>query len=67
MPGVTNVTSKEQWAEILAGANDDGRTVIVNFTTQRCGASKMISPTFEGFSNKYTDLVFLQVDVDTVE
>ena len=33
----------------------------------RCGPCKMIAPQYEAFSNKYSQLVFLKVDVDKCE
>ncbi|KAI9142622.1 hypothetical protein BKA69DRAFT_264369 [Paraphysoderma sedebokerense] len=59
MPVIT-VTSTEEFNKHI----NSGKVVIVDFFATWCGPCKMISPKFEGFSNQYTNAVFLKVDVD---
>ncbi|TPX71919.1 hypothetical protein SpCBS45565_g00943 [Spizellomyces sp. 'palustris'] len=40
--------------------------IVIDFYATWCGPCKMISPKFEAFAEKYTNAVFIKVDVDEV-
>lgn len=40
------------------------KVTIVDFTAQWCGPCQMIKPFFEKYSDEYTNIQFLKVDVD---
>ncbi|CAO2589536.1 TXN [Lemmus lemmus] len=48
--------------EALAAAGD--KLVVVDFSSTWCGPGKMIQPFFHSLSEKYSSVVFLEVDVD---
>ncbi|KAL6035940.1 hypothetical protein STEG23_027762, partial [Scotinomys teguina] len=55
-------TQKEAFQEALASAGD--KLVVVDFSATWCGPCKMIKPFFHSLSEKYSSVVFLEVDVD---
>lgn len=56
------IESKEAFQEALAAAGD--KLVVVDFSATWCGPCKMIKPFFHSLCDKYSNVVFLEVDVD---
>ncbi|EGW02022.1 Sushi, von Willebrand factor type A, EGF and pentraxin domain-containing protein 1 [Cricetulus griseus] len=52
----------EAFQEALAAAGD--KLVVVDFSATWCGPCKMIKPFFHSLCEKYSSVVFLEVDVD---
>ncbi|ELK24579.1 Thioredoxin [Myotis davidii] len=48
--------------EALNSAGD--KLVVVDFSAAWCGPCKMIKPFFHSLSEKYSNVVFLEIDVD---
>ncbi|XP_027472479.1 thioredoxin isoform X2 [Zalophus californianus] len=59
---VKQIESKYAFQEALNGAGD--KLVVVDFSATWCGPCKMIKPFFHSLSEKYSNVVFLEVDVD---
>ncbi|XP_063770290.1 thioredoxin-like [Pseudophryne corroboree] len=62
---VRYIESLDDFKKALADAGSS--LVVVDFTATWCGPCKMIGPFFDGLSAKYTDVVFLKVDVDDAQ
>ncbi|XP_044773129.1 thioredoxin-like [Neomonachus schauinslandi] len=59
---VKQIKSEYAFQEALNSAGD--KLVVVDFSATWCGTCKMIKPSFHSLSEKYSNVVFLEVDVD---
>uniref|UniRef100_A0A9R8N1B8 Thioredoxin n=1 Tax=Equus caballus TaxID=9796 RepID=A0A9R8N1B8_HORSE len=59
---VKQIESKSAFQEALNSAGE--KLVVVDFSATWCGPCKMIKPFFHSLSEKYSNVVFLEVDVD---
>lgn len=60
--GVIHVDDDGRFAEALDNAGS--RLVVCDFFADWCGPCRFIAPIFEQLSNKYSDALFLKIDVD---
>lgn len=58
----SRVNQKYAFQEALNSAGE--KLVVVDFSATWCGPCKMIKPFFHSLSEKYSNVVFLEVDVD---
>ncbi|XP_006864742.1 PREDICTED: thioredoxin [Chrysochloris asiatica] len=59
---VKQIESKGDFHAALSSAGD--KLVVVDFTATWCGPCKMIKPFYHSLSEKFGNVVFLEVDVD---
>ncbi|KAJ1217969.1 hypothetical protein NDU88_005556 [Pleurodeles waltl] len=59
------ISSEKEFDEELKNAGS--KLVIVDFTASWCGPCRRIAPLFEELSTKYSEVIFLKVDVDDNE
>ncbi|XP_037230070.1 thioredoxin [Falco biarmicus] len=62
---VKTVGSLVQFEEELKSAGD--KLIVVDFSATWCGPCKMIKPFFHSLSDKYSDVVFIEIDVDDAQ
>ncbi|KAB5547266.1 thioredoxin-like protein [Coniochaeta sp. 2T2.1] len=63
MSATIHITSQAQWRQIISSS----AVVVADFYADWCGPCKMIAPTFESLSTKYSKpnkITFCKVDVD---
>ncbi|XP_015393030.2 thioredoxin-like [Panthera pardus] len=59
---VKQIESKYAFQEALNSAGE--KLVVVDFSAMWCGPCKTIKPFFHSFSDKYSNMAFLEADVD---
>ncbi|CAN0925814.1 Thioredoxin H7 [Linum grandiflorum] len=61
---VVEVNSASQWKNYFDGSNDNNKLLVVQFTATWCGPCRHMEPVMAEFAAKYTDVVFIKIDVD---
>lgn len=61
------INSSRAWQTKVNEAKTARKVIVVDFTASWCGPCKLMAPVFAELSKKFTQLVFVKVDVDEVQ
>ena len=67
LKNVKKIHDAKEYKEVLEGANAAGKLAVVDFTATWCGPCHRIAPVFASFSEEFSDVVFMKVDVDELQ
>ncbi|PIA27998.1 hypothetical protein AQUCO_07400093v1 [Aquilegia coerulea] len=56
--------SSYEWKNHLNTIKDSSSLMVIDFSATWCGPCRMIEPVFAEMSNKFTDVIFIKIDVD---
>ncbi|CAL4936508.1 unnamed protein product [Urochloa decumbens] len=56
--------SKSTYDEQWEAAKSSGKLMVIDFSASWCGPCRFIEPAFKEMSSRYTDVVFVKIDVD---
>ncbi|XP_038990487.1 thioredoxin H1-like [Phoenix dactylifera] len=57
----------EEWNRQLQEGNESKKLMVIDFTASWCGPCRMIAPVFAELAKKFTNVIFLKVDVDELK
>ncbi|XP_062076277.1 thioredoxin H1-like [Humulus lupulus] len=61
---VINCHTIEIWNEQLQKGNESKNLMVINFTASWCGPCRRIAPFYRELAKKFSNVMFLEVDVD---
>ncbi|CAN6297422.1 unnamed protein product, partial [Urochloa humidicola] len=56
--------SKSTYDEQWEAAKSNGKLMVIDFSASWCGPCRFIEPAFKEMASRYTDVVFVKIDVD---
>ncbi|CAN6303160.1 unnamed protein product [Urochloa humidicola] len=56
--------SKSTYDEQWEAAKSSGKLMVIDFSASWCGPCRFIEPAFKEMASRYTDVVFVKIDVD---
>ncbi|KAL1354883.1 hypothetical protein HN51_006935 [Arachis hypogaea] len=59
--------SVDAWTQQLEKGNESKKLIVVDFTASWCGPCRFIAPFLAELAKKFTNVIFLKVDVDELQ
>ncbi|XP_061345599.1 thioredoxin H1 [Gastrolobium bilobum] len=57
----------EAWTDHLNKGNESKKLIVVDFTASWCGPCRFVAPFLADLARKFTNVIFLKVDVDELK
>ncbi|OVA09090.1 Thioredoxin [Macleaya cordata] len=61
---VQAIHSSGEWRNHFNSLKNSSQLIVIDFTATWCGPCKMMAPIFADLAEKFTDVVFVKIDVD---
>ncbi|KAG8098589.1 hypothetical protein GUJ93_ZPchr0013g37680 [Zizania palustris] len=61
---VVSVHSRATWDEQWGAVKSTPKLMVIDFSASWCGPCRFIEPSFKEMASRFTDAVFLKIDVD---
>ncbi|KAB5545302.1 hypothetical protein DKX38_013414 [Salix brachista] len=65
--GVVDVHSVDLWRSYFEASKQNNKLLVIEFTATWCGPCRHMEQTMKDFAAKYTDVVFIRIDVDELQ
>ncbi|XP_074583082.1 thioredoxin H-type-like [Curcuma longa] len=65
--GVIACHTVDEWKQQIQRSIESKKLVVVDFTASWCGPCRVMAPIFAELAKKFTNIIFLKVDVDELE
>ncbi|KAH8499932.1 hypothetical protein Peur_041861 [Populus x canadensis] len=65
--GVVDVHSVDAWRSYFEANKQNNKLLVIEFTATWCGPCRHMEQTMKDFAAKYTDVVFIRIDVDELQ
>ncbi|XP_039140311.1 thioredoxin H1 [Dioscorea cayenensis subsp. rotundata] len=59
--------TEADWRQQLQLANESNKLAVIDFTASWCGPCRVIAPFFVELAKRFTDVIFLKVDIDELK
>ncbi|KAM0952125.1 putative monodehydroascorbate reductase (NADH) [Dioscorea sansibarensis] len=64
---VLGLHSKASWDAQWQAHKDSNKLMVIDFSASWCGPCRFIEPAFKSMAAKFTDVVFVKIDVDELQ
>ncbi|OVA09089.1 Thioredoxin [Macleaya cordata] len=59
--------SSDEWKNLFTSLKDSSQLIVIDFTATWCPPCRMMAPIFADLAEKFTEVVFVKIDVDELK